>query len=173
MSKLKKNELGFSIVEGALVLVIVGLIGFVGLYVHQSKNTTDRLLSKADNTNATTSIKQKSSDVPHKTNPTPDSGISGQVYYVTSYGNSPTSEVSTSSQPYQATIQIKTQDGSSLAATVTSDAKGTFRVTLAPGKYVLLPQDTDNGHTSSQNQAVTVAPGGYTKVSITYRTPIP
>jgi cytoskeletal protein RodZ len=38
---MKKNEKGFGVIEALLILVIVGLIGFVGWYVGQSKQKTN------------------------------------------------------------------------------------------------------------------------------------
>src|SRR5579871_5801589 len=45
MKILKQN--GFSAIEGLLILVIVGLIGFTGWYVWHSKNNSDKALSEA------------------------------------------------------------------------------------------------------------------------------
>lgn len=42
---MKRNENGFSLIESLLVLIIIGLIAFVGWYVWQSKHKTDKLLT--------------------------------------------------------------------------------------------------------------------------------
>src|ERR1700739_3420446 len=42
---MKQNQNGFSALEGLLVLVIVGLIGFTGWYVYHSGHKADSLLS--------------------------------------------------------------------------------------------------------------------------------
>jgi len=47
---MKKNQSGFSIVEGLLILIIVGIIGGTGWYVWQAKNNTDDNLSSATKT---------------------------------------------------------------------------------------------------------------------------
>jgi type II secretory pathway pseudopilin PulG len=45
---MKKNKQhGFSVIEGLLILVIVGLLGFVGWYVWNSQNITDKLLDSS------------------------------------------------------------------------------------------------------------------------------
>jgi hypothetical protein len=51
---MKKNQKGFSAVEGLLILVIAGLIGFVGWYVWQAKNNADDNLSSATETSNST-----------------------------------------------------------------------------------------------------------------------
>ncbi|HSX18257.1 MAG TPA: hypothetical protein VLE51_02810 [Candidatus Saccharimonadales bacterium] len=40
-----KNNLGFTVVETVLVLVIVGLVAFVGYKVYNTKNSTDQVAS--------------------------------------------------------------------------------------------------------------------------------
>lgn len=45
---MSKNQDGFSIVEGLLLLVIVGLIGFIGWYVWHAKQNTDKNLKVSD-----------------------------------------------------------------------------------------------------------------------------
>ncbi len=45
-ASLSTNQKGFSPVEGLLIFVIVGLIGFVGWYVMDSKDTTNKQLDK-------------------------------------------------------------------------------------------------------------------------------
>ncbi len=50
----KINSKGFSAIEGLLILVIIGLIGFVGWYVLHSKNTANKTYNQAaSNTTAT------------------------------------------------------------------------------------------------------------------------
>lgn len=50
MGEIRNNQYGFSAVETALVLVIVGLIGFVGWYVWHSNKKADDTLSSANKT---------------------------------------------------------------------------------------------------------------------------
>jgi hypothetical protein len=79
--------------------------------------------------------------------------------------------------PYQATIDVKTNDGSrdggSIVATFTSDASGNFSVKLSPGTYVLSPRSVSSPGSSSQAtaspQKVTVTTNHYTEVTITYQ----
>lgn len=52
---MKKNQKGFGAIEGLLILVIVGLIGFVGWYVFHAKTDTDKSLSSAAASSAATS----------------------------------------------------------------------------------------------------------------------
>lgn len=54
---MNKNQKGFGVVEGLLILVIMGLIGFIGWYVWQSKNSvssTYNNVAKTTNTVTTT-----------------------------------------------------------------------------------------------------------------------
>jgi len=51
---MKKNQKGFSVVEGLLVLVIVGIIGFVGWYVWQSKQKANNFNSSSPSQQQTT-----------------------------------------------------------------------------------------------------------------------
>lgn len=46
---MKKNQNGFGVVEGLLALVIIGVIGFTGWYVLQSKSKTNKVLDDAAN----------------------------------------------------------------------------------------------------------------------------
>ena len=74
-----KNQKGFSVVEGLLILVIVGLIGFVGWYVWQSKNKTDKTL---ENTTQAQSQPTKSQPQKNTTQASNQIGtIKGQASY--------------------------------------------------------------------------------------------
>lgn len=46
--RIRTEESGFSAVELVLVLVFVGVVGFVGWYVHNSKQSTDKVLSSGN-----------------------------------------------------------------------------------------------------------------------------
>lgn len=50
MRKLLRNETGFGNVEVVLLLVIIGMVGFVGWYVYQSKNKTNNIYNNAAQT---------------------------------------------------------------------------------------------------------------------------
>lgn len=52
---MKKNQKGFSAVEGILILVIIGVLGFVGWYVRDSKKEVD----KTSQASSATSTKPK------------------------------------------------------------------------------------------------------------------
>ena len=54
---MNKNQKGFSLVEGLLILVIVGLVGFVGWYVWQSKNKTIKQTNIQDSSKEANAIK--------------------------------------------------------------------------------------------------------------------
>lgn len=60
---MNKNQKGFSIVEGLLILIIIGLIGGTGWYVWHSKQTADKTYS----TVATTSSSVASTETQKKT----------------------------------------------------------------------------------------------------------
>jgi hypothetical protein len=42
-----RNQKGFSAVEGLLIVIILGLLGFVGWYVHSAQSTTSKTLDNA------------------------------------------------------------------------------------------------------------------------------
>jgi hypothetical protein len=50
MKKFNKNQSGFSVIETALILVILGMIGFVGWYVMNAQKKTDKDLSVTNTT---------------------------------------------------------------------------------------------------------------------------
>lgn len=52
---MKKNQRGFSAVEGLLFLIVLGLIGFVAWYVYHTKNTVDKTLSTSNSASTTSS----------------------------------------------------------------------------------------------------------------------
>jgi hypothetical protein len=70
-------------------------------------------------------------------------------------------------RPYRATITIQREPGHTLVARVRSSATGHFRIALAPGRYLLLPQ---NGHPYPRSSPVltTVHSHRYTAVLISY-----
>ncbi|HSW78416.1 MAG TPA: hypothetical protein VLF88_00140 [Candidatus Babeliales bacterium] len=58
---MKINQKGFGAVEGILVLIIVGLLCFIGWYVYDTKNKTDQTLETVDKTsNSSTTAASKS-----------------------------------------------------------------------------------------------------------------
>lgn len=62
---MNKNQKGFSAVEGLLILIIVGLIGFTGWYVWQAKQNADKTLNAAATTASNTpkTIKNSSQQI--------------------------------------------------------------------------------------------------------------
>lgn len=50
MSSIKQDEHGFSPVESVLVIVIVAVIGFVGWYVYQARQNSNKALDAATST---------------------------------------------------------------------------------------------------------------------------
>ncbi len=42
-----KRQAGFTALEGLLILVIVGIVGFTGWYVYQSRNKTNSLYNSS------------------------------------------------------------------------------------------------------------------------------
>jgi hypothetical protein len=94
-----------------------------------------------------------------------NSGLNGHVLY------GPTCPVQRVGQscerPYQATIRVLRDPARRSSVTVRSAGNGTFRVRLAPGRYLLEPQ---NGRPfpTSRPQTITVHPHRYTNVTIRY-----
>jgi hypothetical protein len=95
----------------------------------------------------------------------PSSGLSGHVLY------GPTCPVQRIGQrcerPYRATIRVLREPTRTLAATTRSATDGTFRVRLAPGRYLLEPQ-SGRPFPTSRPQTVTAHPHRYTNVTIRY-----
>jgi hypothetical protein len=94
-----------------------------------------------------------------------DAGITGEVRVA------PTCPVErpgkVCERPYQATIAIRREPTDTLVARVRSSATGHFGIALAPGRYLVVPQ---NGHPypRSSRLLVTVRSHHYTTVVITY-----
>lgn len=95
----------------------------------------------------------------------PDSGITGNVEI------GPTCPVErpgrVCERPYRATITIQREPKRTLVARVQSSATGHFRIALAPGRYLLLPQN-HRPYPRSSPQDVTVHSHRYTTVRINY-----
>jgi hypothetical protein len=95
----------------------------------------------------------------------PDSGITGKVVI------GPTCPVERPGRvcvrPYQATITIRREPKRTLVARVQTSATGHFRIALAPGRYLLLPQNR-RPYPRSSPQVATVQSHRYTTVLISY-----
>jgi hypothetical protein len=73
-------------------------------------------------------------------------------------------------QPFQATISILDLNSNQIAQFQT-DISGYFKLTLAPGEYILHP-DSDKALPHATDQSIIVASGQFTQVTITYDTGI-
>jgi hypothetical protein len=93
-----------------------------------------------------------------------ESGIAGQVSIrpVRSHQKIGTSN----SMPYQTTVQVLDSSGRPVT-TFESDAGGSFRVALPPGKYILRPQ-SPGLYPRASEQTVVVSPRNFTQVRIIY-----
>jgi hypothetical protein len=70
-------------------------------------------------------------------------------------------------RPYQTTITIRREPKRTLVTRVHSSATGHFRVALAPGTYLLIPQNS-RPYPRSSPQLATVHSHRYTTVLISY-----
>jgi hypothetical protein len=70
-------------------------------------------------------------------------------------------------RPYQTAITIRREPKGTLAARVHSSATGQFRIALAPGRYLLIPQN-GRPYPRSSRQLATVHSHRYTNVLISY-----
>lgn len=59
---MKKQQSGFSVIEGLLILVILAILGFTGWYVYHSSNQTDNSLSSANNSSQTSAVLKNLTD---------------------------------------------------------------------------------------------------------------
>ena len=96
-----------------------------------------------------------------------DSGIEGEVRIgplspVVSEG-----QEGEDSKPYSAVIRIKSIPEGEVVAETTSGDDGRFRVALAPGRYLVEPEQGDPLPIAS-TQEVTVEPGAFTTIRIDY-----
>jgi hypothetical protein len=96
----------------------------------------------------------------------PDSGVTGQVFLYACAQVRPGVDCL---HPYQASITVRTPHGR-IVRHFTTDAQGRFRVSLKPGRYVLVPvlPNGPRGLPRAQPTEVTVARHIYTTVTITY-----
>ena len=97
--------------------------------------------------------------------PQPDSGINGKVMI------GPTCPVErpgrVCERPYQTAITIRREPKGTLVARVQSSATGQFRIALAPGTYLLIPQK-GRPYPRSSPRLATVHSHRYTTVLISY-----
>lgn len=103
--------------------------------------------------------------------PTPaslSSGITGKITIGPTCAVQPVpSNPSCDPQPYQATVIVKTADGQNEITRFTSKADGTFKVTLNPGNYLLVPVNAGPLPRGSQ-QSATVEKNKFTQINLIY-----
>lgn len=102
--------------------------------------------------------------------PTPNqtSGVEGQVLLGPSCPVVRPNDPNCADRPYQATLTILTTSGQEVAR-FSTDAEGKFHVSLAPGDYVLHPENANGPRwPHAQEQPFTVAAGRYTQITVTY-----
>lgn len=100
-----------------------------------------------------------------------DSGITGTVMIgplnPVSHQNS-----APDTAPLAATIQVKDAQDNLVATTESAEDDGTFRLTLPPGTYTLIPQAFEQIYPRASPQEVVVEAGLFTQVTIDYDTGI-
>jgi hypothetical protein len=101
---------------------------------------------------------------------TQNSGIEGRIYSGPTCGGAIQDNGKCADKPYQTTINVKSTSGT-LVTTFNSDASGAFRVSLAPGTYVLSKASTAK-LPSLNPETVTVKSGVYTSVNLVFDTGI-
>ncbi|MGH2521318.1 MAG: carboxypeptidase-like regulatory domain-containing protein [Anaerolineales bacterium] len=94
------------------------------------------------------------------------SGIEGKVIIGPTCPGPVVAESPCADQPYQATITVMDEKNQPVKQ-LQSDETGSFKVTLAPGTYVLHPE-SPGGPTQAPEQTVTVVSGQFTQVTIVY-----
>ncbi len=62
MKKISKNGAGFSIIEILLIVIVVGLLGFIGWYVYSQNNKANNSLKNTDSASKTKPIPQQNSE---------------------------------------------------------------------------------------------------------------
>jgi hypothetical protein len=93
-----------------------------------------------------------------------DSGIAGQVHIKPMR---PHATIGMSNEaPYQAKLEVLDPSGR-IVISVESDASGSFRVALPPGKYVLRPQ-SPGPYPRASEQTIVVSPKKFTRVNVVY-----
>lgn len=104
---------------------------------------------------------------PTNTPPALDSGIEGQVFIGPTCGGPVRIDASPCPDlPYQAEITILDQKGEQITQFKT-DVEGRFKISLAPGDYVLRPE-SPGALPRAGEMDVTVEAGDYTQLVITY-----
>ena len=101
-----------------------------------------------------------------------DSGISGVVLAGPTCPVQTPNDPACDDQPYAATVVVMTADGRFTVTRFTAGSDGRFRVPLFPGTYLLDPLSGTSGFPVSSPQTVTVRPGAFTDLMISYDTGI-
>ncbi len=106
---------------------------------------------------------------PVATSPTPSSGVEGIITEgpmcpgPVPVGNNPCPD-----QPYQASISILDANNNQITQ-IQAGVDGYFKITLAPGTYVLHPE-SGKPYPHASDQSVVVIDGQFTQVTILYDT---
>lgn len=98
--------------------------------------------------------------------PPPDSGVEGQVWIGPMC---PVVQAGTEcpDAPFAAVLEVENGAGRTVARGE-SDGDGSFRIPLAPGDYVLVPQSGEGGMPWAEPVEVRVAAGEWTFVEVHY-----
>jgi hypothetical protein len=94
------------------------------------------------------------------------SGIEGQVSIGPACPGPVSVDKPCPDQPYQATLVVQDQNGQTVTQ-FQSDANGNFHVSLNPGTYTLHPESA-GAYPRARDLTVTVNPGQFTQLQITY-----
>lgn len=106
--------------------------------------------------------------LPSREPPVPGaSGIEGQVSIGPACPGPVTVDSPCPDQPYQATLTILTTQNERVGQ-VTTDEVGRFKLSLAPGAYVIRPERPKEGIAYAPETTITVVPGEYLPIKIVY-----
>ena len=94
-----------------------------------------------------------------------DSGIEGQALISPTCAGPVRIGSSCDEEPYQATLTVLSPKGERIVQ-IQTDEKGRFKISLAPGEYILHPESEDI--TSAEEQTVIVEAGAFTQVVVNY-----
>lgn len=148
--KLYKNQNGFSLVEGLLVVIAIALVVFVGYYVYHSQKTTNNTYTSASKVAQSSPAKTtKKSTTP--TTPTPTVSTEGDLI---AYGNklygTYFARLKAGSSQSAALAAVKSYFSSSAYAKLTASPALLTCTNDVPASYEVTAFD-DQGHTLPAN----------------------